>query len=128
MDNMLRKFTRFVSVGSVATAIQYSLLTGLVEVADLPTTVASTIGFLVSASGNYLLNRRFTFQSEENHSTALPKFFAVAASGMVINAVMFSQFEAHTNLHYLVAQACATVAVLLWNFIVNAVWTFKPTS
>jgi putative flippase GtrA len=45
-----------------------------------------------------------------------------------MNAAVVGWFEAHTELHYLASQVCATMAVLFWNFTANAAWTFKRVS
>jgi putative flippase GtrA len=125
MSGMLWRFYKFVFVGSCATAIQYMLLTFLVEMYDLRASVASTIGFVVAAAVNYLLNRRFTFQSTARHSTAILKFLSVALVGVTLNAALIGWFEAHTTVHYLLAQTFATTVVLLWNYAGNAIWTFR---
>jgi len=121
----LWKLCKFISVGVCATAIQYVLLGYLVEVFSLQASVASTIGFALAAAVNYLLNRRFTFQSDARHVIAAPKFIFVAWVGMTANFAIISWLEAHTAVHYLVSQACATSIVMLWNFTVSAVWTFR---
>lgn len=120
------RFCKFSLVGACATAIHYVVLMASVELLLLRAVVASTIGFVIAASVNYALNRRFTFQSSAKHVVALPKFLTVALLGAAMNAAVVGWFEAHTTIHYLLAQICATLTVLLWNFTVNALWTFKP--
>jgi putative flippase GtrA len=119
------RFCKFSLVGACATAIHYILLMAVVELAHLRVVFASTIGFVVAATVSYALNRRFTFESNAKHAVALPKFLTVAILGAAMNAAVVGWFEAHTSIHYLLAQVCATLAVLLWNFTVNALWTFR---
>jgi putative flippase GtrA len=128
IEDMLWRFCKFISVGSCATATQYILLTFLVEMYDLRASIASTVGFVIAAAVNYLLNRRFTFQSSARHGVAIPKFLTVALAGATLNALVIGWFEAHTTLHYLLAQTFATTVVLLWNFAANASWTFRATN
>jgi len=119
------KFMRFAAVGVVGTAAHYVVLTVLVELAGVAVLTATTMGFVTGAVVNYVLNRRFTFDSEASHSVALPKFMTVAAVGAAINWLIVALLAGAAGLHYLLAQLAATATVLLWNFGVNLVWTFR---
>lgn len=117
------RFIRFCLVGGVATAIQYALLILLVRGLGMAPTPASSIGFVVSAGVNYLLNYRFTFRSDRPHGPAAMKFGLLAGTGLLINAAIM-RLLIGAGVHYLIAQLCATAVVLFWNFIGNSVWTF----
>lgn len=119
----LSRFVRFVLVGGLATAIQYALLILLVRVFGMAPTPASSIGFVLSAIVNYLLNYRFTFHSSRPHGPAAAKFGALAGAGLLINGAIM-RLMVGLGVQYLLAQACATLVVLLWNFIGNSFWTF----
>lgn len=125
MNQVFWKFCKFASVGLCATAVHYSILMLLVEVFRIDAVFATTVGFVVAALVNYTLNRRFTFASNAKHIEALPKFFAVALIGAAINARVVGWVKGHTDVHYMVAQVCATGTLLAWNFTVNVIWTFK---
>ena len=118
------QFVKFALVGGLATAVHYAILVALVESLRWPPVAATSVGFAVSALGNYLLNRRFTFRSRRRHVEAAPRFAVVAVVGFWINAgVVWLAFDA-AGLHYLVAQVVATLATLGWNFAGNRHWTF----
>jgi putative flippase GtrA len=117
------RFVKFVAVGGVATAIQYLLLVLLVRGAGMAPTPASSIGFVLSAGVNYLLNYRFTFRSDRPHGPAAAKFALLAGIGLLINAAIMHLMTG-AGVHYLIAQVCATGVVLFWNFIGNSIWTF----
>jgi len=117
------RFVRFGLVGAIATAIQYALLVLLVHVAGMAPTPASSIGFILSAGVNYLLNYRFTFQSSRAHGPAAAKFGLLAGAGLLINGAIMHLMTG-AGVHYLLAQVCATSVVLFWNFVGNSVWTF----
>ena len=119
----LSRFVRFAAVGGVATAIQYAILILLVRGFGVGPTAASSIGFVLSAIVNYLLNYRFTFQSNRPHGPAATKFGLLAATGLLINAAIMHLMTA-AGVNYLLAQVCATGVVLFWNFIGNTLWTF----
>ena len=119
----VNRFVRFAAVGGIATAIQYAILILLVRGAGMAPTPASSIGFVLSAGVNYLLNYRFTFQSDRPHGPAAAKFGLLAGMGLLINAAIM-RLMTGAGVHYLIAQVSATAVVLLWNFIGNSFWTF----
>jgi putative flippase GtrA len=124
---VLIKFTRFVLVGGVATSIQYLLLFGLVHWTGANPVLASSLGFVVSAFANYLLNYYYTFRSKHEHGPALLKFMVIAGVGLILN-LMIMQILTGETLHYLIAQVIATAVVLLWSFAGNSLWTFRTDS
>ncbi|MBL8419785.1 MAG: GtrA family protein [Dechloromonas sp.] len=124
-ERVIGQFMRFAGVGVVAMAIQYSILIALVHQASVRAPYASSVGFLLSAFANYFLNYRFTFRSDQPHAPAIAKFFSVAAVGLVLNHAVMAIATDWFAFHYLLAQIVATVLVLLWNFSVSRLWTFR---
>lgn len=121
---LFARFSRFALVGAIATGIQYLILFMLVHWAWFDPVMASSIGFAVSAMANYFLNYHYTFRSNQGHGPALIKFMALASVGLILNSIIM-QVLTVGGLHYLIAQVCATVGVLLWNFSGNSLWTFR---
>jgi putative flippase GtrA len=121
---MTRQFIRYAGVGAIGTAVQYLTLIGLVHAAGANAVAASTAGFVLGALVNYALNHQFTFASERAHRVALPRFFAVAGVGLLLNALVMAGMLAVPPLHYLVAQVVATGVVLMTGFLLNRRWTF----
>jgi putative flippase GtrA len=117
------RLVRYIAVGGIATAVLYLLLILLVRGFGMAPTPASSIGFALSAVVNYLLNYRFTFQSDRPHGPAVAKFVVLAGVGFLINAAMM-HWLVTAGVRYLIAQLCATAVVLLFGFIGNSVWTF----
>jgi len=121
---MLAQFVRYGGAGAIGTAAHFTTLAALVEFAGVGAIGASTVGAIVGALINYALNYRFTFASRRAHHVALPRFGAVAAAGIVLNAAVLSAMLAFVQPHYLVAQVVATGAVLIAGFLANRKWTF----
>lgn len=117
---------RFLIVGGAATALHYALYLALLGLGLAPVP-ASSIGFIVSAGFNYLLNRHYTFASGRAHREALPRFALTAAGGLGLNAAVVGVLTG-AGLHPLPAQVLATVATLGWNFVVNRLWTFRAAT
>ncbi len=119
------QFIIYALVGGLATAAQYVTLIGFVKVMHTSAILASTIGLVIGSIISYILNHRYTFQSEKRHHQALLQFYTIAAVAMLLNA-LFMYLGIHTlQLHYLTAQIVSTGLVLLWNFTCNRFWTFR---
>lgn len=111
-------------MGAIGTAGHYATLIFLVQVIAADPVFATTIGFVVGAVINYLLNYRITFNSNKKHRETLTKFFSVAALGAVINAAIMTTGMNMFEVHYLIIQVVATCFVLVFNFAANKYWTF----
>lgn len=121
---MSHKFGRFLVIGGIATALHYAVFAVCVYGFDMAPVPASSTGFLLSALVNYFLNKRYTFQSDRAHRQALPRFAVTALMGLLWNAVLLALFVQIGMMVWL-AQVITTIAVLGWNFIVNARWAFN---
>ena len=63
MKDVLARLFRFGLVGAAATGLQYLILILLVQ-RGMASPLASTIGFVTSAGGSYVLNYHFTFRAQ----------------------------------------------------------------
>lgn len=120
----VRQFLIFAIVGACATAVQYSVLTALVELAHVAKVPASVFAYLCGAVTSYLLNRRFTFKSTADAKKTFPKFMAVNLIGLLLNTAIFFTLV-QMGVHYLLAQCVATALVLIWNYAGARFFAFK---
>lgn len=118
------QFLMFAGIGAIGTVGHYTVLIVLVQFWAVDPVFASSFGFVVGAIINYILNYHFTFQSDKQHAEALTKFLIVATIGAGINGLIMYIGVENTRINYLVIQIFATLVVLIWNFVVNKVWTF----
>jgi putative flippase GtrA len=117
-------FIAFALIGSVGTAVHYSILVLLVQFYYTSPVIASTIGFVGGAVTNYLLNYYLNFKSKKGHIYVFPKFITIATAGIIINGLIMSLLL-YSGLHYLLCQVISTLMVLVWNFVCNYLWSFK---
>lgn len=119
------QFFRFLLVGAIGTAAHFAVLIILVSGLGINPVIGSTAGFITGMVINYSLNRRFTFYSKRAHKEAFWRFVTVAFIGMIINSSAMALFTMGMNIHYLVAQAMASIMALSWNFLGSRHWVFK---
>lgn len=124
-----RGLTLYAAAGFVATAAHYALLAILVESGTLAPAPAAVAGAALGAVVAYALNRRGAFAgTTAPHTRALPRFLATAALGAACSGACVWAGTALAGLHYLVAQAGATLLVMVLTYGVNRRWTFGATA
>jgi putative flippase GtrA len=119
------QFLRFVAVGAAGTGLHYLVLVVLVALAGVAPGRAAAAGAVAGACVNYWLNRRFTFHSTRRHRKTVPLFIAMAALGAVLNGLIVGKLSS-LGMHFLVAQVCATILILVLNFLMSKKWIFQP--
>jgi dolichol-phosphate mannosyltransferase len=128
----IRQFVKFALVGLINTVIDWIIFFILKQ----PLSVHGQLGkqfakagsFIVSATSSYILNRRWTFRSDDKRvALQMIKFFIVASIGLVINNTIFYFMTAprFLGLHDIWGLAFGTGLVMIWNFVFNKYWTFK---
>lgn len=121
---LLKQISVFLLVGGLATALQYTLMFALIYGAKWDPVRASAVGFVVSSVINFALNARFTFKSGHPVLQTAPRFTLVAAAGLFLNNTILAVLLS-LKIHPLLGQIIATLCVISWNYIINAIWTFK---
>lgn len=122
---LLSQGLRFLGAGGLATACHYALLTALVELASLPPVPASSIGYAAAAALNYFLRRCFVFRSRSRHRRTIPRYLAVALTGLSLNTAVMALGVDLLALPYVAVQVIATGMVVVWNFTAHRLWTFR---
>lgn len=124
MYNIGKQFIIFAAVGVIGTIAHYIVLLTAVYLFILDPVLASTLGFLAGAQINYILNYVITFNSNKRHRDAMPRFMIVATTGLILNYVIMSIGVNYLLINYMIVQVLATLLILVWNFVVNRIWTF----
>ena len=124
--NTLKQFILYAGFGLFGTATQYVVLVALVELANISPVISTAFGYFLGAIVNYILNYHITFKSNKKHHEALLKFLIIASIGMALNILIMHIGVTAYSSHYILVQIIATAIVLLWNFILNSIWTFAP--
>ena len=117
-------FLRFLLVGGSATGLQYLIMAILIYTTAMSPVLASGIGFIISAIFNYWANARFTFGGHSTHRQGIPRFLVTLGAGVAINAVVLYGLT-RFRVPLVVSQLITTGVVLIWNYTINAVWTFR---
>lgn len=129
-----RQFIKFGIVGLTGTVVDLGIYNLLAVLLGYNIYIARVISFTLAATNNYILNRKWTFHSDDNKIAAeYGKYFFIASVGLFLNlgimrllqpwALRFSSPLAQKNIPVLIA----IVIVLIWNFTANKFWVFKES-
>ena len=118
------KIIRFILVGVTSAAALLGLTWIFVDGLQLQVLLGSSIAVVLTGLYNYSMQYYWTFTSNAPHGGVLVRYLFLAAGVLIINGlVMHFGLEA-LDIHYLIVQFVATVAMAAWSFTVGSLWVF----
>ena len=120
------KFLKFCAIGFSGMLIDFGTTWLLKEKARVNKYIANSTGFVLAASSNYLWNRIWTFQSE-NDEIAMEyfSFILIAVAGLGINNFVIYLFNDRLKINFYLSKLFAIGVVTIWNFLMNFIITFR---
>ena len=119
------RFLMFALVGSVGTAIQYTVLGLGVALGGAHPVAGSAVGYALGSVVNYLLNYRFTFQCSAPHTQAAAKYYTILGVGWVINLFLMSILVVGIGWSQWISQVFTSVVGLVWNYLGSNFWAYR---
>jgi putative flippase GtrA len=89
---------------------------------------ATNLAFILVTVENYLLHYHWSFASDQKHVAAFPRFVLMNVVGFFINWTIMSIGVSTAIAHYLVVQAIAILAVVIWNYLLSRFWIFAAAN
>ena len=121
---MIYKFLKFGIVGFSGLLVDFAITYLFKELLKVNKYISNSIGFTIAASTNYILNRLWTFES--NNPEILyeyTSFIAISGVGLLINNFFLYLFEKKFNFYF--SKLLAIAVTTLWNFFANYFITFN---
>jgi putative flippase GtrA len=119
------KFIKFCIVGFSGVFVDFGITFLFKEVFRVQKYLANAIGFTTAATTNYILNRVWTFQSNNPHiAQEFTRFFVIALIGLGINSLIIWAMSGKFKVNFYLSKLVATIIVTAWNFLINAYFTF----
>ena len=120
------QFLKFAVVGFSGVFVDFGITWLFKEKVKLNKYVSNAIGFICAATSNYILNRIWTFESDNaDVATEYGKFMLVSAIGLGINSLTLYLLTDKLKWNFYVSKIFAIGAATLWNFFANLLFTFK---
>jgi putative flippase GtrA len=124
MLDFVYKFLRFGVVGFSGLLVDFTITYTLKEFVKINRYISNSIGFIVAASTNYILNRVWTFESSNPKILIeYSSFFIISLIGLAINNYFLYLFEKRFNFY--LSKLFAIAITTIWNFFANYLVTFN---
>jgi len=119
-EELLYKILKFAVVGFLSVGIDMgSTYTGR-EKLKLNQYVANAIGFIFSVTFNFILNRIWTFQSNDaNINLQLMKYLTSMTIGLGIMTGIIYVLNEKLKVNFYLAKIMSIGVVMIWNFTIN---------
>ena len=128
MNEVLLKFIKFCTVGGSGVIVDFRLTYLCKEKFRLNKYLPNSIGFMIAASSNYILNRIWTFDSiNQDIKTEYLSFIFVSTVGLLINNLTLWVVHKKMKFNFYLSKIGAIGVVTIWNFLANYSFTFGHT-
>ena len=125
-NELLWKFLKFGAVGFSGVFVDFGITWLCREKIRLNQYLANSTGFLAAVISNYVLNRVWTFESNDpSVITQFSKFLLAALIGLALNNGIIYLLNERFRVNFYAAKLAATAVVMLWNFWANYTFTFS---
>ncbi|MCB1169028.1 MAG: GtrA family protein [Leptospiraceae bacterium] len=120
----MMQFIRFGLVGALGTFVNMAVFEGL-RLTGMHYTLASILSFLVAATGNYLLNRRWTFRAARDSAGGWLLYIAVNGAGLLANLGVLVSLRQWGGWPTSLAQLAGIGAGMVLNFVLSKTIVFR---
>ena len=127
MDKLIiLKLIKFCVVGASGMAVDFGFTGLLKEKFKANKYLSNSVGFILAASSNYVLNRIWTFESQNSAIvTEYFSFLIISLIGLGFNNFFLYLLHEKGNLNFYLSKLISIGIVTLWNFGMNYLFTFK---
>ncbi len=127
------EFARFVVIGTIGFIVDASTLKLVVALLHMDLYSGRLVSYLTAATGNWMLNRRFTFKQAREQSPVRQwlKYLGANGIGFAVNYSTYAAlitYVAVAREHPVLGVAAGSIAGLSFNFTINKFWVFRAQS
>lgn len=125
-NTFLIKFLKFALVGFSGLFVDFGFTYLCKEILKIHKYVSNSIGFTMAATSNYIINRIWTFQSNDpNIAVEYSEFLIISLVGLGINNLILWFLVTRYKMNFYVSKLFAIGVVTIWNFLANYFITFS---
>lgn len=123
---ILLRFVRFGIVGASGLIIDFGITRLCKEKLKWNKYLSNSLGFVTAATNNYTWNRLWTFESQSGEIVReYTTFVLIALVGLGLNNLIIWLLHEKLHLHFYLSKLIAIGCVMVWNFSMNYVFTFR---
>ena len=119
---MPKQLTKFAIAGLIFAVVNILILYALTDLIGIYYIISSIIAFFLGSTGNFLLNKKWTFKERIRHHDLLSKYakaMSVNISAVIITLALLFILTEFLNIYYLISQTIAMTVAFVANFIGN---------
>ena len=125
-QTLIERFLKFCIVGGSGVVVDFGITYLTKEFLKLNKYVANSLGFICAATSNYILNRTWTFGSNDPDVVMQYfRFFGFSLIGLAINNLVIYLLHGRVKWNFYIVKLIATCVVTFWNFSMNYIFTFQ---
>ena len=125
-QTLIERFLKFCVVGGSGVVVDFGITYLAKELLKLNKYVANSLGFVCAATSNYILNRMWTFASNDpDIMMQYIRFFGFSLVGLAINNFVIYLLHDKVKWNFYLVKLIATGVVTFWNFGMNYIFTFQ---
>ncbi|MBT5953774.1 hypothetical protein HOG98_03540 [bacterium] len=126
---MLKKsFLRFLIIGGVSTAINYSVFHVFLAVFGMHYAMSSGVGYCTGLVVGYFFNKSWTFQAARHSVAAITQYICVYLGSLTLSLVLLSFLIEGLSFPAWFANIIAIGLTTITNFVGLRFWVFTPES
>lgn len=123
---IVMRFIRFGIVGASGMIVDFGVTWLCKEKLCWNKYVSNSLGFILAATNNYFWNRLWTFHSESVEiAREYSTFVLIALVGLGLNNLIIWLLHEKAQLNFYLSKLIAIGCVMIWNFSMNYVFTFR---
>lgn len=122
------QFFRFLSVGAVNSLLGNGTIFASMYVAHLSPETSNVAGYTVGAITSYVLNRKYVFNSKQDHRAEIVRFLVVFLIAYAANLAMLVTLVHRGGLHEGASQLFAGVVFTVVSFLLNKHYAFNVST
>jgi len=124
-EAFLLKFLKFGAVGVSGMVVDFGITFLFKEKVKANKYLANTLGFFSAASSNFILNRLWTFQSDDPAvAFQYLKFLLISTVGVLLSNAIIYLLHGRFKWNFYFAKLISIGIVLFWNFFASYFFTF----
>jgi putative flippase GtrA len=125
-EALFYKFLKFGAVGLSGMVVDFGITFLFKEKFKFNKYASNSCGFLAAASSNFILNRLWTFQSDDPAvAFQYMKFLSLSIVGVLLSNLIIYLLHGRLTFNFYVAKLISIGIVLFWNFFASYFFTFQ---
>lgn len=120
------KFIKFGVVGVSGMVVDFGITFLTKEKVKINKYFANTLGFFCAATSNFILNRFWTFESDDPAiAIQYVKFISLSTVGVLLSNAIIYLLHGRWGWNFYLAKLISIGVVLFWNFFASYFFTFS---